>query len=1023
MNFADWAIKYRAITQFTVLLLIASGIMAYMEMGKLEDPEFVVKRALVVTQYAGASPSQVEKEVTDVLETAVQRISTLKHVSSVSQRGLSVLYVDIEDRIRNTEELQQIWDELRKRVADASASLPQGASTPIVQDDFGDVFGVFLAVVGDGYSYAELKDWVDFLQRELLLVKNVARVELWGEQKDCVYVDISSAALAELGIEPGLVFKALQSHNAVVPAGSASVGRERMAFRVGGEFETVESIGNLLVQGHLNSNIYLRDIATITRGYVEPPLRLMRYNGMPALGIGVSTVKGGNVIEMGEAVKARIAELQSQTPVGIELFPISYQSDTVQKSITEFMINLLEAVVIVVVLLLLCMGLRSGLLIGAGLLLTMFATFGVMHLFNIDLQRVSLGSLIIALGMLVDNSIVVVEGMLIKLQRGLSRLEAARRTVQETALPLLGATLVAALAFLPVFVARDNTGEYCRSLFLVVSLSLLLSWVLAMTVTPLWNYLFLKVTPLDEGGDPYAGKMFCVYRAFLERSLRHRTLSLLSMVLLLASAIYCFQFVDRSFFPPSRRAQIMVDYWLPEGSSVQALSKDVAKLEKKLLENTHITAVSSFMGSGSLRFYLPIEPEFLNPSYAQLLVNVDNSDNLQAVYAYAGEVVKDYPYADPRVRTFVIGPDPGFKIQLRFRGADADILHALAEEAQRIMRADSQTTSVQDDWRKPVHVIDVNYDQARGQRTGLSRGDVGDALRRGYDFLPVAMYREGTRQMPVLLRSMDAQRGNIGSVDSLEVSSLMRADTVPLGQIAPKVELAWEEPIIRRYDHARTIKVKCDVVSGVAAETVRQRLKPALEGIVLPDGYSMEWGGEYESSRDSQKEVLNGVPLSFLLMAFVVVALFNAFRQPLIIACVLPLSFIGVAFGLWASGQSFGFLALLGALSLAGMLIKNAVILIDQIDSDLKDGKEAYHAVVEASVSRIRPVLMAALSTALGMTPLVLDKFWVSMAVSIIAGLCFATVLTLFVVPILYTVFFRIAIPHKKAHKKDCATL
>lgn len=1008
MNLAELSIKKRAITQFIVLLLFIAGAYSYFQMGKLEDPEFTLKTAIVITQYPGASTIQVEDEVTDVLETAIQQMESLKHVRSMSRPGLSVVWVDIQESKR-ARELPQIWDDLRKKMRDVAPTLPPGVKPSIIRDDFGDVYGVFLTVTSDGFSYAELKDQVDELRKELLLVKNVAKVEIWGAQQECIYVDVSSTSLSERGIPPASVFNALDKQNLVVDSGSVNLGRERVRLAVNGEFNSVEAVGNLIIShGASDKMVLLRDIATIRKGYVEPVSKQMRFNGMPSLGIAASTVSGGNVIEMGEAVKARIEELKEFLPIGMEISVVAMQSDLVQKSIDEFMMNLGAALLIVVALLFVFMGMRSGILIGLGLILTIATTFLIMRGLHVDLQRISLGALIIALGMLVDNAIVVTESMLIKLQIGKNRMQAAKETYSETAWPLLGATIVAALAFLPVYLADNNTGEFCESLFVVVGVSLLVSWLLAMTVSALWCYIGLKVPDNMQGKDPYAGVFFTTYKKLLDLCIHFRWVTLAIMGVLLVTAIVNFKHVDKTFFPESRRPQLIVDYWLPEGTNVEIVSDDLQKLEKTLLEYPTIEGVASFVGGGGTRFYLSLEPEFTNSSYGQLILNMNSAEGLDETINFVQkELDEKFLYAEPRVRKFPLGAAAKFKVEARFRGPDRAVLHELAEQAKSVMRAEPTAKYVRDDWRQSVKVIEAEYSQARGLRVGVTREDVALAMKRGYDGVSMGVYREGNKLLPIILRPPENERHRVEDMRMLQVYNIKSTQGIPMGQLVSDVTTGWEESTIRRRDHQRAITVQCDPRVGTA-ETLRRKIQPAIESLVLPAGYTLEWGGDWDKSNESRSYVAKGLPVTFLIMALVVVMLFNAYRQPLIIALTVPLSIIGVTTGLLLTRQPFGFLALLGFLSLSGMLIKNAVILIDQIDAEIADGKEPYAAVLESSVSRIRPVLMAAMSTVLGMLPLVIDRFWASMAVTICFGLTFATVLTLVIVPVLYTLFFRI---------------
>jgi multidrug efflux pump subunit AcrB len=1008
MNLAEWSIKKKVVVVFACAIMTVGGILAYFQMGKLEDPEFTIKNALVVTRYPGAGPKQVEEEVTDVIEVAVQQLSDLDHVRSISRAGLSIVYVDIKESCK-ARRLPQVWDELRRKVNDAQSMLPPGAGPSMVKDDFGDVYGVLLAVTGDGYSYRELKDYVDDLRRELLMVRDVARVEIWGEQVECVYVDISRSKLAELGIPPTIVLGTLHQQNLVVDAGSANADRERMRMAVSGEFDSVEAIGDLVVRGYPSDKmIYLKDIATIGRGYLEPTFKMMRFDGKPALALAVSTVSGGNVITMGEGVKERLNQLMAEVPVGVEINTVAFQSDIVQESVNDFMINLIEAIIIVIVVLLIAMGLQSGVLIGVGLLLTILASFMVMKAVDIDLHRISLGALIIALGMLVDNAIVVTEGILVKLQRGMDRLEAASKTVSETAWPLLGATLVAVLAFLPVYIAKNNTGEFCKSLFEVVGISLLVSWILAMTATPLLCHMYMNISKEKQGRDPYEGRIYQSYKRLLIRALHHRVLTMTVITGLLVLAVIGFGFVDQMFFPKSKRPQLMIDYWLTEGARIESVSADLKKVEDFLRKDERVVNVSSFIGEGPPRFYLPLEPEINYASYGQLIVNVTDPKCLDSLLAEVEKYLKEnFPYSEPLVRKFPMGPVKKFKIEARFRGPDDRVLHELSEQAKAIMAVDGMAKDIRDNWRQPVKKIVPDFSQPRARQAAVSREDVAMTLKRSYDGLPVGIYREKNNLLPIIVRPTEDERKRLEDLETLQVWDRNGTHRVPLGQVVSGVKTEWEEPIVRRRDRQRCITAQCEPRDDNAPDLLK-RIRPKIEAMTLSPGYSLEWGGEYEDSSESQKYIFAGVPLTAMFMAVIIVALFNGFRQPIIIGLVLPLSLIGITAGLLLTHQPFGFMALLGALSLAGMLIKNAVVLIDQIDVEIREGKDRYLAVIDSAVSRIRPVMMASLTTLLGMTPLLMDEFWRAMAVAIIFGLSFGTILTLIVVPVLYTLFFRI---------------
>jgi len=1020
MNIAELAIRKKPFFLFMCLVLAGAGVVAYFQMGKLEDPEFTIKTAIVLTPYPGASPVQVEEEVSDRIEKAVQRLDRLDFVQTESRAGMSIAHVHLKDSVPSAD-VPQEWDHLRRRISDIQASLPRGAGPSEVMDDFGDVYGVLMALTGEDYTYRELEHYAEIIRKELLLSDEVARVELWGEQIECVYVDISRSRLAELGLSMNQVLAALESQSLVVDAGAVDVGRDRVRYLVGGEFSSVEDIGRLVLgalpRPDREGMILLKDIARVEHGYLDPPSRLMRYNGQNAIGLAVSAVSGGNVVRMGQEVYYRLAELEQRLPPGVEAHFVAFQPDKVTEAINKFMLNLLQAVTIVITLLLVFMGLRSGVIIGLGLFLTILVTFVLMRHMGMEMDRVSLGALIIALGMLVDNSIVVTEGMLVRIQTGMRKLEAAVETVRETGWPLLGATLVAVLAFMPIVLAGDDTGEYTRGLFLVIAFSLLVSWLLAMSVTPLWGHMFLgRDIRGRKGTDPYSGRIYLFYRSLLIFFLRRKKTLLGSMALLFVLAVFGFSFVDKTFFPPSTRPQLKLDYWLPEGSRIQAAARDLETIEKDLQEHPHVRSVTSFIGEGAPRFYLAMEPQLPNPSFSQLIINIDDSRNLDRVAVFAEEyLMENYPYAQPRVRKFPMGPPVEYSVEVRFSGPDAEVLLDLADRAKEIMRRDFDSKEVRHNWRQMVKVRKLDYSQPRGLRAGVDRQDVARAVMLNYEGLEIARYREGDKLLPVILRPPGDARKRSEDLLALDVRSPGASEGVPLGQVVPGASLIWEEGIIVRRDRQKTVTAQCEPVQGSARELV-DRIRGDVEEIELPPGYRMEWGGEYEKSTESQAEVFSGVPLSFMLMALVVVALFSSLRQPLIILLVLPLAMIGVTTGLLATGQPFGFLALLGTLSLSGMLIKNVVVLINRIDSNLALGQDPYKAVLDASVSRLRPVMMATMSTVMGMTPLLFDIFWLSMAIAIIFGLTFATVLTLLVVPVLYALFFRIGAPGVLSH-------
>ena len=1007
MNIAQFFIERRVITLVLTLVMLGAGMTSYQGLSRLEDPEFTIKDALVITQYPGASATEVEEEVSDRLETAVQKMGQLKRVVSKSDRGLSTLTVTIKDKYDKTR-LPQVWDELRRKINDAQKDLPPGTGPSLVIDDYGDVFGIFLAVYGDGYSYAELKDVVDLLRRELLLVKDVGKIDTYGERTEAVYVELNRDRLSQLGISESVIINELQQKNAVAKAGRVKVGREFITINPTGEIKTVEQFESILISGGGEQQIYLRDVANVRRGYIEPQTNLIRYDGAPAIGLGISTVSGGNVVNMGKALTQRAMELQEQIPVGIEVGLVSVQSTAVETAISGFVISLLEAVAIVVVVLLFFMGLRSGILIGFVLLLTIAGTFIFMGPMEVALERISLGALIIALGMLVDNAIVVVDGVLVRLQKGEDAKQAAIEVVKQTAIPLLGATIIAILAFAAIGTSQDNTGEFCRSLYQVVLVSLLLSWVTAVSVTPLLCVMFLKKPAAGEAQvDPYGSGLYVKYKALLRTAIRQKVISLALVAGMFVSALWGFGFVEQSFFPPSTRPQFMVDLWLPQGTHIDEMTATVKSVEDHIQGLEGVTHIASLVGKGGMRFLLTYTPEKGNSSYAQLLVDVESAENLDTLLpAVEDYLAQNFPDVLGYASRFQLGPGSTGKIQARFSGPDPDELRRLAEQTQAIYRADFDSKAIRTDWRQRVKAVRPVLAEEQANLNGISRTDVANAVLQAFQGATIGVYREADLLLPIVMRAEAQQRTDIASIQNLQIWSRAGAKMIPLRQVVSGFESTFEDEIIQRRNRKPTITVYADPVNGLASNLFA-RVRPQVEAFELPPGYEMEWGGEYEDSGNAQAGLAASLPMFILMMILITIMLFNSLKQPLIIWLTVPLALIGVTVGLLASGQPFGFMALLGFLSLIGMLIKNAIVLIDEINLQSGEGKQLLDAIVDSGVSRLRPVMMAASTTALGLIPLLFDAFFISMAVTIIFGLGFATLLTMVVVPVLYATFYK----------------
>jgi len=1015
MNIAEYFIRNKVISWVLTIVLLVGGIFSYGELGRLEDPEFTVKEAVVITQYPGASAQQVEEEVSYLLENAIQQLPYVDYIRSISSNGLSQITVTMH-KFYGPDKLPQIWDELRRKINDIAPRLPPGVSSPLVNDDFGDVYGLFMAVFGDGFNYKEISDYVDYLKRELVLVEGVGKVAVAGAQQEQVFVEISRNKLTQLGIPTKRIFQLLQTQNVVSNAGAVKLGEEYMRFHPTGEFQDVTELGHLIISDYgAKELIYLRDVATVTRGFQEVPSHINSVNGHRALTLGVSFASGYNVVEVGKAVRARLDELENHRPVGIEIETIYDQPKYVDKSVKDFIVNLLEAVLIVIVVLLIFMGLRSGIIIGAILFLTVLGTFILMNIKGIELQRISLGALIIALGMLVDNAIVVVEGILIGLKRGLSKVQAANAIIKQTQWPLLGATLIAITAFAPIGLSDDASGEFMGSLFYVLLYSLMLSWFTAISLTPFLASLLFKeeikqgVTEADT--DPYQGAFFTAYRKLLDVCMRQRTVTVFILGAVFIGAVMGFGHVKNVFFPYMATPMFYVDYWRGQGTDIRETYQDIHEIEQWLLKNESITKVSSTVGKGGMRFMLTYAPEKAYSSYGQLIVETTGFEHIDAlmreIETYTNE---NYPAATINFKKLALGAQTPAKIEARFSGPDPEVLRGLAVQAKEILAADLATVGVRDDWRDRSKLVRPQFAEQQARLVGVSKEDLDKLLLYSFSGIQTGLYRDGTKLMPIVARAPAEERLDAGSAPNLQVWSPINESYIPIQQVVSDFKVEWEDAIIARRDRKRTITAMADanlqMEDTVAA--IFNRVAPQIEAIAIPSGYSLEWGGEHESQTKAQKSLFASIPLGVLVMFGITIFLFNTLRQPIAIWTTVPLSIVGVTVGLLLLDKPFTFTALLGLISLSGMLIKNGIVLVDQINTEMKEGKESYFAVFDAAVSRVRPVSMAAITTILGMIPLLSDVFFESMAVTIMFGLGFATVLTLIVVPVVYTLLYKI---------------
>jgi multidrug efflux pump subunit AcrB len=1026
MNPGVFSVRNNRVVFVAMGLVLVGGIVAYRQLGRLEDPEFTIKEALIITPYPGASAEEVAQEVTNPIESACQQLGQLKRVESESVRGRSVVSAVIRDHY-DKHSIPQVWDELRRKIDDVQARLPPSVrGKSIVIDDFGDVYGIFLAITGEGYSQPELRRYAEFLRRELQLVPNVKKVDLFAEQQEVVFLEMSRYRLARLGINEDQIYAQLQAKNVAADGGRVRVGEEYVALDPKGEFRSVNDMLELVIgSDRTGRQLFLKDVATLQRADEDPPRRLLRYDGKPAIGLGISTVQGGNVVKMGDAVRRKLQQLESDQPVGIEIGEINFQSEAVTLATNDFIFNLAKAVTIVFVVLLLAMGRKTGVIIGLVLFLTIMATFLVMYVKgDLLMERISLGALIIALCMLTDNAIIIIEGIKVGIEAGQDKLQVVRDVVAQNQWPLFGATAIGIIAFAAIGLSEDNTGEYCNSLFWVILISLSLSWVSSITVTPLLSYYFFK--PIQggtaRGSDPYQGVFFRSYRGLLALALRFRWAVIILSIGLFAAALYGFTKVDQSFFPPATRPQFMVDVYLPAGTHIGESEEFAGSVQRFIQAQPGVTHVTAFVGGGGLRFKLVYSPEMENRAYVQFLVDVDDSNKIDHLLATVQKHLdENYPNANSVAKKFLLGPGSGGRIQARFRGPDPAKLRELADQAKRVLQEDGGALCVRHDWREREKVIRPDLLELQARRNGITRVEVAQALETGFSGRTVGFYREPgstgsgtfpqeTRLLPIVARPPPAERSDVDAIHSMQIWSPVAGRMIPLSQVASGTSVVWEDPIVVRRDRFPTITVHADPRSGLTS-LLFNRVRPNIEQIPLPPGYSLEWGGEYEDSRNARTALARPLPYALALMVFIVVCLFNSLRSTLLIWLIVPLAIIGVTAGLLLTGHPFGFMALLGVLSLGGEQIKNSIVVLSKIRTEIDQGKNAYQAILDGSVSKLRPVLMVAVTTVLGMIPLLKDPFFGAMAVCIMFGLSFACVLTMIVMPVLYAIFFGVREP------------
>jgi multidrug efflux pump subunit AcrB len=992
------------------ICFIIGGIVAMGKIGRLEDPAFTIKKAVIFTYYPGASAEKVEKEVTEQVEIALQQMWQLDTLKSVSKPGVSRVTMEVKPHIDGPL-LPQIWDELRKRLSDIEHDLPLGASAPVVIDDFGDVYGIYYALSAPDFSANQMREFSRIIRREVLTVDGVAKVKIGGILEEEIVATIDSYQIAGLGLSFPDIQNVLANNLKPFSGGRLYVGDKKIRIPVESSTNKIAEIENLsIVIPGKNASIKIKDIAQLSIEPVAIPSGLKRFNGERAITLAVSAQNDINIVEVGEEISAKLAEVLAKLPAGIQLSSIYNQAKIVDESVDGFILNLEISVAVVTLALCLFMGWRSGIVVGGTLLITVLGTVLIMWLYDLQLQRISLGALVIAMGMLVDNAIVVAEGMMLRMEKGKSAMESASFIVKRTQWPLLGATVIGIAAFSGIGLSDDATGEFLFSLFAVVLISLLLSWILAVTLTPLLGKYFYQVGD-KEGVEASHSLFHQAYLVVLRNALHWRGVTLGLLVVITISAYASFGFIKQGFFPPSNTPVFFVHYWGPQDSDIRATEKYMKQGEKLILSTEGVESLATFIGESSERFTLVFAPELPNESYGLFMVRAHDAAEIPRL---AQAVADKLRLANPKVNFYAeimqFGPGAGAKIQARFSGEDPAILRQLAEQAKAIYSADGNIRDIRDDWRDKGIVLAPEYDDIAAGIAGVSRSDFSQAIKFYTDGLQIGQLQDGDYLYPIIARNSSTNPDQLAGLENSLVWSSSQRTYIPFKQVSGKMNYASEELLINRRDRVRTITVKAEAGYNETTGEAFNRTQTKIAAIALPEGYKLDWGGEYESSRKAQAALGKGLPLGFLIMFIISVLLFGKARQPIIIWLIVPMAVVGVVAGLLIADLPFGFMSLLGFLSLFGMLIKNAIVLLEEIDLQIIEGKEKAIAIVEASLSRLRPVSLAAITTILGVMPLLFDPFFADMSVTIMGGLAFATILTMIAVPVLYSVFYKIKV-------------
>ena len=1024
-NLSRWALEHIPLTRYLIAVLLLGGMLAYKNLGQDEDPPFTFRSMVVQAFWPGATSLQMAEQVTDKLEKKLQETPFINEITSYSKPGQTLIILSLRESTP-PKEVTQAWYQVRKKIGDIRSTLPSGVQGPVFNDEFGDTYGSIFALSGDGFTYAELKDYADLVRQQLLGVKKVSKVELFGVQDEKINIEFSHKKFAQLGLTIEQIANQITTQNVVEATGVVVTPTDNLQVRVSGALRTVKDLEELELRAN-NTTFRLGDFATIKREYLDPPRDKMRFNGKEVIGLGVSMEKGGNIIQMGKDLEKTVNAMKNKLPVGIELERVSDQPAAVTASVGEFLHTLVEAVLIVLAVSFVSLGLhtkpklrldaRPGLVVALTIPLVLAVTFLFMRILNIDLHKISLGALIIALGLLVDDAIIAVEMMVRKMEEGHSRLEAATFAYTSTAMPMLTGTLITVAGFLPIGLAASAAGEYTFSLFSVNAIALVTSWIVAVVFTPYIGYILLKVKPHSEGvghHELFDTPGYRKFRAVVNWCVEYRKTTIVATLVVFFLGVYGFKFIEKQFFPDSSRPELMVEMWSPEGTAFAQTERQAKKFEEFIRKEPGVASVTTYVGTGSPRFYLPLNQIFPQTNVSQTVVLAKDLHSREELRKKISNIFKtDFPEVRGRVQLLPNGPPVPYPVQFRVTGTEVEGVRAIADQVKDIMRANPNAVGVNDNWNESIKVLRLDLDQDKMRALGVTSQTVMRAANTILSGTPIGQFREGIRLIDIQVRQPLDERSTIAVLNDTYIPT-NSGRSVPISQLA-RVHFVWEPGVVWREGREWAITVQSDVVEGVQGPTVSGQINPKLDALraKLPPGYEIKVKGAASDSSAAEESIAANLPLAVFIIFTLLMLQLHSFSRALLVFLTGPLGVAGAAMALLVMGRPLGFVANLGIIALFGMIIRNSVILVDQIEQDIKAGVPAWDAIVESAVRRCRPIILTAAAAALAMIPLSRSVFWGPMAVAIMGGLILATALTLLFLPALYAAWFRVPRPNR----------